>query len=415
MVAQLKQLGAEDILPRAMELIPPVRLAAGLPPLVTPTSQIVGAQAVNCAMDEKAGRAMYTNKSAQFVGLVKGDYGRTPVKISEDFREKICGFREERPYDTSKYQKQPNPTLEEAGGVLLAENEKEELLLELFPLVAKTYLTGIKKAAYAEKVAADPSLKREEAIVAQPITGDTILAPLPGRVIELKVKVGDTITVGQEVAVLEAMKMENSITSDYAGKVKQILVKEGDTVQAEGIIIEVENSKAQAGAAKRMPVTGKTIVAPLPGRVIEFKVKVGDKVALGQEVAILEAMKMENSITSDYAGYVKQILVAEGDTVQADGVLIEICDSLEATEGEATCEKCVTAADGKAVNAPLPGRVIEIKVKAGDSVTVGQEVMILEAMKMENSISSDYAGKVLGILVSEGDTVQADQPLLVIE
>ena len=111
MVAQLKQLGAEDILPRAMELIPPVRLAAGLPPLVTPTSQIVGAQAVNCAMDEKAGRAMYTNKSAQFVGLVKGDYGRTPVKISEDFREKICGFREERPYDTSKYQKQPNPVL----------------------------------------------------------------------------------------------------------------------------------------------------------------------------------------------------------------------------------------------------------------------------------------------------------------
>jgi pyruvate carboxylase subunit B len=70
MVAQLKQLGAEDILPRAMELIPPVRLAAGLPPLVTPTSQIVGAQAVNCAMDEKAGRAMYTNKSAQFLGLV---------------------------------------------------------------------------------------------------------------------------------------------------------------------------------------------------------------------------------------------------------------------------------------------------------------------------------------------------------
>ena len=416
MVAQLKQLGAEDILPRAMELIPPVRLAAGLPPLVTPTSQIVGAQAVNCAMDEKAGRAMYTNKSAQFVGLVKGDYGRTPVKISEDFREKICGFREERPYDTSKYQKQPNPVLEEAGGVLLAENEKEELLLELFPLVAKSYLTGIKKAAYAEKVAADPSLKKEEAVVAQPITGDTILAPLPGRVIELKVKVGDTVAVGQEVAVLEAMKMENSITSDYAGKVKQILVKEGDTVQAEAIIIEVENAKAAGvGAAKRMPVTGKTITAPLPGRVIEFKVKVGDKVALGQEVAILEAMKMENSITSDYAGYVKQILVEEGDTVQADGILIEISDTLEEGAGEAQAERKVTAADGKAVCAPLPGRVIEIKVKAGETVTVGQEVMILEAMKMENSISSDYAGKVLGILVEEGDTVQADQALLVVE
>ena len=414
MVAQLKQLGAEDILPRAMELIPPVRLAAGLPPLVTPTSQIVGAQAVNCAMDEKAGRAMYTNKSAQFVGLVKGDYGRTPVKIDEDFREKICGFREERPYDTSKYQKQPNPVLEKAGGVLLAENEKEELLLELFPLVAKAYLTGIKEAAYAEKVAADPSLKKEEAVELQPITGDTILAPLPGRVIELKVKVGDMVTVGQEVAILEAMKMENSITSDFAGRVKQIIVKEGDTVQAEGVIIEIESAKAGAGAAAKRPVTGKTVCAPLPGRVIELKVKVGDKVNAGDEVMILEAMKMENSITTDYAGFVKQILVAEGDTVAADAILIEVADSME-DDGAEVAQRKVSAADGNTVNAPLPGRVIEIKVKAGDKVAVGQEVMILEAMKMENSISSDYAGEVLGLLVAEGDTVAADQPLLVIK
>ena len=365
-------------------------------------------------MDEKAGRAMYTNKSAQFVGLVKGDYGRTPVKISEDFREKICGFREERPYDTSKYQKQPNPALEKAGGVLLAENEKEELLLELFPLVAKAYLTGVKEAAYAEKVAADPSLKKEEKVELQPITGDTIVAPLPGRVIELKVKVGDTVAVGQEVAILEAMKMENSITSDFAGKVKQIIVKEGDTVQAEGVIIEIESAKAGAAAAGKRPVTGKTVCAPLPGRVIELKVKVGDKVAAGQEVMILEAMKMENSITTDYAGYVRQILVAEGDTVAADAILIEIADSME-DDGAEVAERKVTAADGNTVNAPLPGRVIEIKVKAGDKVTVGQEVMILEAMKMENSISSDYAGEVLGLLVAEGDTVQADQPLLVIK
>ncbi|MBQ8204804.1 MAG: hypothetical protein IJZ78_03180 [Alistipes sp.] len=130
---------------------------------------------------------------------------------------------------------------------------------------------------------------------------------------------------------------------------------------------------------------------------------------------ILEAMKMENSITTDYAGYVRQILVAEGDTVQADGVLIEIADSMDEAAGEAVAEKRVTAADGNTVNAPLPGRVIEIKVKAGDKVTVGQEVMILEAMKMENSISSDYAGEVLGLLVAEGDTVQADQPLVVIK
>ena len=255
MVAQLKQLKAEDILPRAMELIPSVRLSAGLPPLVTPTSQIVGAQAVNCALDEKAGREMYTNKSSQFVGLVKGEYGHTPVKIDPEFRFKICGIREETPYDTSKYTMQPNPELEEAGGVKLAENEKEMLLLELFPLVAKNYLTNVKKKAYEAKMAAlaaeqekkaaevakvEAAKPAEPKVVAQPITGNVVEAPLPGRVIEILVKVGDEVKVGQAVVVLEAMKMENSITSNYHGTVKQILVSSGDAVAANAALVEIE-------------------------------------------------------------------------------------------------------------------------------------------------------------------------------
>ena len=242
MVAQLKQLKSEEILPRAMELIPSVRLAAGLPPLVTPTSQIVGAQAVNCALDEKAGRPMYTNKSSQFVGLVKGEYGKTPVKIDPEFRFKICGVREETPYDTSKYQMQPNPELPEAGGVKLAANEKEVLLLELFPLVAKTFLTEQKKKAYAAAKPAAP--KAEEKPVEEKkqavITGNAVTAPLPGRIIDIKVKVGDEGKAGQEVLVLEAMKMENSVTTDYSGKVKQILVQAGDTVATDAVLLEIE-------------------------------------------------------------------------------------------------------------------------------------------------------------------------------
>ena len=256
MVAQLKQLKAEDILPRAMELIPTVRLSAGLPPLVTPTSQIVGAQAVNCALDEKAGRAMYTNKSSQFIGLVKGDYGKTPVEIDPEFRFKICGFREEIPYDTTKYKMQPNPELPEAGGVKLAENEKELLLLELFPLVAKNFLTNTKKKAYeaaeAEKAAkaaakAEKEAKNAEeakaAFAAQkvkPITGKTVEAPLPGRIIDVCVKVGDKVKRGDTIAILEAMKMENSMTSNYEGTVKQILVEVGQAVAAGTILAEVE-------------------------------------------------------------------------------------------------------------------------------------------------------------------------------
>ena len=327
MVAQLQALKSEDIMPRAMELIPTVRLSAGLPPLVTPTSQIVGAQAVNCALDEKAGRAMYTTKNNQFVNLVKGEYGKTPVAVSPDFREQICGVREETNYDISKYQQQPNPELPEAGGVLLAENEKEVLLLELFPLVAKPYLTNIKKKAYeAQAAAAAPKAEDAPAAdVKQPITGKTVLAPLPGKVIDIKVKVGDTVAPGQEVVVLEAMKMENSITSDFGGVVKQILVAVGDNVASDAIILEIgEAAPAAAPAAPKAAVVGNKVVAPLPGRVIALKVKEGDAVAAGDEVALLEAMKMENSITSDYAGTVQQILVAEGENIATDAVIMII-------------------------------------------------------------------------------------------
>ena len=243
MVAQLKQLNSMDILEKAMELIPTVRLAAGLPPLVTPTSQIVGAQAVNCALDIKAGKPMYSNVSNQFVNLVKGEYGKTPVPVDPEFRLKIAGTREEIPYDTSKYQMQPNPELPEAGGVKLAANEKEVLLLELFPQVAKNFLTKQKVAAYEAQHKADAP--QAEKVVAEekknePITGKTVKAPMPGSILRFTVKPGDTVTKSQTVVILEAMKMENSIATDYAGTVKRLLVKEGTTVAADALMIEIE-------------------------------------------------------------------------------------------------------------------------------------------------------------------------------
>ena len=243
MVAQLKQLNSMDILEKAMELIPTVRLAAGLPPLVTPTSQIVGAQAVNCALDIKAGKPMYSNVSNQFVNLVKGEYGKTPVPVDTEFRLKIAGTREEIPYDTSKYQMQPNPELPEAGGVKLAANEKEVLLLELFPQVAKNFLTKQKVAAYEAQHKADAP--QAEKVVAEekknePITGKTVKAPMPGSILRFTVKPGNTVTKGQTVVILEAMKMENSIATDYAGTVKRLLVKEGTTVAADAPMIEIE-------------------------------------------------------------------------------------------------------------------------------------------------------------------------------
>ena len=135
-------LNAEDVIEEAMALIPKVRRDAGLVPLVTPTSQIVGSQAVSLAMDRRNGKPDYTNKSNQFIALVKGEYGKTPVEIDAKFREQITGDAKEKPFDVSTYKKPENPVLEQFGGVQLAQNEEEYLLLELLPAVAKIYLTN---------------------------------------------------------------------------------------------------------------------------------------------------------------------------------------------------------------------------------------------------------------------------------
>ena len=423
MVAQLKQFKSEDLLEKAMELIPEVRLAAGLPPLVTPTSQIVGAQAVNCALDIKKGKPKYTTVSNQFVSLVKGEYGHTPVPVDPEFRLKIAGVREETNYDTSKYKMQPNPVLEEFGGVKLAENEKEVLLLELFPMVAKDFLMKQKKqrweatkpndAAKANASACKDTLDNSQ------ITGTVITAPLPGTVFKLNVKVGDMVEKGQDVVILEAMKMENSISSDVAGRVKRIFVAEGDTVAESAALIEIESNNAPAKPAATAikqsapaQAKGTIVTAPLPGTIFKLNVKVGDMVEKGQDVVILEAMKMENSISSDVAGRVKRIFVAEGDTVTENAALIEIGSADAKVETSAPVHH---SANANKVLAPLPGRVISVLVNNGDKVKKGQDVVVLEAMKMENSISSDYEGTVVNINVTEGDTVSENAVLIEIE
>lgn len=153
MLAQLKQLKLDHLLEKVLRTVPRVRLDSGLPPLVTPTSQIVGVQAVYCVVSENKGDEFYSNTSTQFVNLVKGVYGKTPYPVDPDFREKICGIREEIPYDVSQYKKQENPTLPEFEDVRLAKNEKEELLLELFPAVAAGFLKNKREVEYKKMLA----------------------------------------------------------------------------------------------------------------------------------------------------------------------------------------------------------------------------------------------------------------------
>ena len=241
MVAQLKSLGAEDLLDDAMRLIPMVRRDAGLVPLVTPTSQIVGSQAVSVALDRKKGNPDYSNPSNQFIALVKGEYGHTPVPVDPAFREKITGSPVETPYDVNSYRKPENPALPDLGGKPLATNKEEELLLELLPSVANGFLRRRRTEEYEASRPAAAEVKEEAAAQDEaPITGETIKAPMGGRVIEVNVKAGDTFTKGKTLLVYEAMKMENDVTAPRDGIVKRVFVRPDQIVGTDAVLIEFE-------------------------------------------------------------------------------------------------------------------------------------------------------------------------------
>lgn len=242
MVAQLKSLQSEDVLDEAMSLIPKVRRDAGLVPLVTPTSQIVGSQAVFLALDRKKGNPDYSNTSNQFMSLIKGEYGRTPVAIDPEFRRQITGDPVEHPYDVTAYKKPENPTLDEFGGVKLAANDEEYLLLELLPSVANGFLRKKREAEYNAKVAEEKQAQAaaepvvEETV--EPITGEVLSGPMPGTILEVEVKPGDAVKKGQKLLVYESMKMENDVEAEHDAVVKRVFVKPGDRFAADAPLIE---------------------------------------------------------------------------------------------------------------------------------------------------------------------------------
>ena len=122
--SQLAKDGKSDSLSAALRAVQSVRKKAGWCPLVTPTSQIVGVKAYLMALGKNVNPVQYEN-------LIAGYYGETPFPIDEDYREKICGFRDERRYDSSDFSREI-PVLE-GTDLPLAQTPLEKLLYYLFP------------------------------------------------------------------------------------------------------------------------------------------------------------------------------------------------------------------------------------------------------------------------------------------
>lgn len=266
---QLKEQKALDRYQEVLKETPLVRKDLGYPPLVTPTSQIVGTQAVlNVLTGER-----YSKVTQEVKDYCMGFYGRTPAPIDPNVLKKVIG--KEKPIT-----ERPGAVLEPQLDKLRAEAEemgilkKEEDLITyaLYPNVAPKFLKG--------------ELKEE---------------PLPVAASEAKAPAGAGAPPGEFLVDVDGEEFR---------------------VRVSAVGVEVAPTD-EAGKRPATPPPG-SVLSPMQGTVLNLKVKEGDEVKEGDVVAVMEAMKMQTEVVSDHGGAVKEIYTFEGETVDTGDALFLI-------------------------------------------------------------------------------------------
>jgi len=283
--ADLRARGADKQLDAVLAEIPALRAEMGYPPLVTPTSQVLGAQAIANVLAEERWAEVLPETRDYFLGL----FGEPPGKLDPGVRKLALGKEEPitvRPADLL------DPLLERAKKDLkkagIASDSPDDLLsFILFPVAALRFLRGeggeekivARKAARAEAPAASahageyrvevdgesfavkvfgggmvpaaaaPAVPAATDAVAAPAAAapapgaapdGTLTAPMQGLILKVMVAAGDIVKLGQAVAVLEAMKMQNDVTATKSGTVKEVYVAEGSVVTPGQALMVIE-------------------------------------------------------------------------------------------------------------------------------------------------------------------------------
>jgi len=202
--------------------------------------------------------------------------------------------------------------------------EVEELSSNRFRVVVNGKEEEIE--LFEERRAAETKEKVEAPVSAGKAEGGEVKAEMSGSVVRILVKEGEAVKKGQPVLILEAMKMENEVVSPADGIVESIEVREGDKVQAGDVLIRIraEGGGSSAEKPKAVEGDGTQVKAEMAGTIVKIVKKEGEAVKSGEAVVILEAMKMENEISSPVDGVVSKVYVKEGDKVQAGDVLFSV-------------------------------------------------------------------------------------------
>lgn len=385
--SQLKQQGAGDKMDDVLAELPRVHKDAGYVPLVTPTSQIVGTQAV---MNVLMGR--YTTMTQDFRNLLVGRFGKLPAEPNQELVKKALEQNKMDKVVTCR----PADLIEPEWNKMLEESKKnggdgsdeDALTYAMFPNVAPKFFAERSKGPVDAETAF--GAKKEEA------------APKA----ESKASAGGSYSITVNGA-------SYNVTSDGKGN-----------INVNGTSYNVAFGKPGAApAASPAPsapvVTGGTsIPSPVAGTLLRYAVDSGASVKRGDTVIVLESMKMELEVKAPADGVVTfsvqpgtqvtagQELGSVGGVAAAPAPVSKPVAKAEPAEKAAP----VASGSGTPVASPVAGTLLKYAVAEGASVNKGDTVVILESMKMELEVKSPAAGKI-HFAVATGSQVANGQTL----
>lgn len=298
---QLKEQGALDRMNEVMAEIPRVRKDLGYPPQVTPTSQIVGTQAVLNVITGERYRSI-TNEVKRYL---QGGYGKPPAAVDPTLQQKAVGGEEIiecRPADllTNELEQLRHDIGE------LAHSDEDVLSYAMFPDVGRQFLEQ----------------RANNALVPE------ILHPLPG-------ENGRQSAPTEFNVVLHGESYHVKITgAGHKGQSQRHFYLTVDGVPEEAVVETLDEIVLTGGVegAVKAKIAGKRpkaakegdVTTSMPGNIVEVLVSEGDSVDAGQPVLITEAMKMETEVQAPISGRVANVFVQKGDAVNPDETLVEI-------------------------------------------------------------------------------------------
>ncbi|MBY8082048.1 sodium-extruding oxaloacetate decarboxylase subunit alpha [Vibrio fluvialis] len=290
MESQLKEQGAADRMDEVLQEIPRVREDLGFIPLVTPTSQIVGTQAViNVLTGER-----YKNITKETSGVLKGEYGAAPAPVNAALQAKVLDGTEAitcRPADLLHAEMDHLTTdllaKAKADGISLAEDVVDDVLTyALFPQVGLKFLKNRHNPD-----AFEPAPGCEPAPAAAPV-----------------------VSTSSEGVETYSVRVDGQVYN----------VEVGPQGQLTSVIPTAATQAAPVIAPAETVSDAEAVPAPLAGNIFKINVQTGSEVAEGDILIVLEAMKMETEIRAARGGVVQDLHVKEGDSVTVGAPLLSL-------------------------------------------------------------------------------------------